>query len=160
MAPSTGNTGESETDGKEFYNGHTFEVEGVGSPTIVFDGITYTLAQFHTHTPSEHKVAGRHYDMEMHFVHKAVVDGVTKLAVVGCFFEKGDRSPTFIKELMETVPKLTAAPTELAPTLDFRVSFPSSPHFALLPHVCGRWEARRDRRAHNCGLDRRHRAAS
>jgi carbonic anhydrase len=121
VTPSTGNTGESETAGKEFYNGHTFEVEDVGSPTIVFDGITYTLAQFHTHTPSEHKVAGRHYDMEMHFVHKAVVDGVTKLAVIGCFFEKGDRSPTFIKELMrQALPKATSTPTVLDPTLDFR----------------------------------------
>ena len=128
----------------------------MGSPTIVFDGITYTLAQFHTHTPSEHKVAGRHYDMEMHFVHKAVVDGVTKLAVVGCFFEKGDRSPSFIKELMrEALPKATSKPTVLAPTLDFRVRFSSSPHFYLLPHVCGRWEARRDCRAHNIVVHRR-----
>ncbi len=96
-----GNTGESEDAGKEFYNGHTFEVEDLGKATIVFDGITYTLVQFHTHTPSEHHVAGRHYDMEMHFVHKAVVDGVTKLAVVGCFYEKGDRSPTVVQRCTE-----------------------------------------------------------
>ena len=47
----------------------------------------YTLEQFHFHTPSEHKVAGRHYDMEMHFVHSAMVDGQKKLAVIAAFFE-------------------------------------------------------------------------
>jgi carbonic anhydrase len=48
-------SGESEEAGKEFYNGHTFEVEDLpGAPTIVIDGITYSLVQFHTHTPSEH----------------------------------------------------------------------------------------------------------
>jgi len=107
--------------GREFYNGHTFEVQDLGSPTIVLDGITYTLKQFHTHTPSEHKVAGRHYDMEMHFVHTAQVDGVTKLAVVACFYEKGDRSPSFIKKLMrQALPKATADPAQVAPGLDFR----------------------------------------
>ena len=116
--------------GKEFYNGHTFEVEGMGAPTMVLDGITYTLAQFHTHTPSEHTVAGRYYDMEMHFVHTATVDGVKKLAVIGVFFEKGDSSPRFIRQLMrDALPKATGEPQELAPGLDFRVRSAS-----LLPH--------------------------
>jgi carbonic anhydrase len=114
-------TTKSDEAGREFYNGHTFEVEDVGSPTIVLDGITYTLKQFYTHTPSEHKVAGRHFDMEMHFVHSAEVDGVTKLAVVACFYEKGDRSPTFIKQLMrQALPKASADPQALTPELDFR----------------------------------------
>jgi len=114
-------TTDSSATGREFYNGHTFEVEELGAPTMVLDGITYTLQQFHTHTPSEHKVAGRHYDMEMHFVHSAEVDGVKKLAVVGVFYEKGDRSPSFIKQLMrEALPKVTAEPQVLAPQLDFR----------------------------------------
>jgi carbonic anhydrase len=118
---------------KEFYNGHTFEVEGLGAPTMVLDGITYTLAQFHTHTPSEHKVAGRHYDMEMHFVHTATVDGVLKRAVVGAFYEKGDSSPRFIKQLMrDALPKATGEPQVLAPGVDFRVCSSSpSPHVPL-----------------------------
>jgi len=33
-------TTKSDEAGREFYNGHTFEVEDVGSPTIVLDGIT------------------------------------------------------------------------------------------------------------------------
>lgn len=68
-------------------------------------------------------MAGRHYDMEMQFVHSAEVDGVTKLAVIACFFERGDRSPSFVKKLMrEAVPKVSADPAPLAQGLDFRVS--------------------------------------
>lgn len=33
-------TTESSEEGREFYNGHTFEVEDLGAPTIVLDGIT------------------------------------------------------------------------------------------------------------------------
>jgi hypothetical protein len=36
-------TTESSEEGREFYNGHTFEVEDVGAPTIVLDGITYAF---------------------------------------------------------------------------------------------------------------------
>jgi len=73
-------------------------------------------------------VAGRHYDMEMHFVHSAEVDGVTKLAVIACFFERGDRSPSFIKKLMrDALPKVSADAAPLAQGLDFRVSCPDLP---------------------------------
>jgi len=108
--------------GKEFYNGHTFEVEDLGSPTLLLDGTTYSLVQFHFHTPSEHKVAGKHYDMECHFVHTAEVDGVTKLAVVGVFFEVGSgSSPAFIKKLFrEALPKATEEPTMLISEFEFR----------------------------------------
>lgn len=90
---------------------------------------SYTLQQFHTHTPSEHKVAGRHYDMEMQFVHSAEVDGVTKLAVIACFYERGDRSPSFVKKLMrDALPKVSADAAPLAQGLDFRVrSLPRAP---------------------------------
>ena len=60
-------------------------------------------------------------------VHSAEVDGVTKLAVVACFYEKGDRSPTFIKQLMrQALPKASADAQALTPELDFRVC-PSPP---------------------------------
>eukprot|EP00960_Hanusia_phi_P015906 468914-Hanusia_phi.AAC.5 len=65
----------SDVDGFEFYNGHTFEVKHVAA-TMQFQGIQYKLSQelileqFHMHTPSEHTVDGKHYDLEIHFVHK------------------------------------------------------------------------------------------
>jgi hypothetical protein len=39
-------TQESSEEGREFYNGHTFEVEDLGAPTIVLDGITYVSICF------------------------------------------------------------------------------------------------------------------
>lgn len=45
------------------------------------DGKTYTLAQFHVHTKSEHTIYGHHYSGEIHFVHKE--DGGSGLLVTG-----------------------------------------------------------------------------
>lgn len=41
-------------------NGHTIQVNGEA----------YELLQFHFHSPSEHTVNGKFYDMELHLVHK------------------------------------------------------------------------------------------
>eukprot|EP00286_Rhodomonas_abbreviata_P006805 CAMPEP_0181325138 /NCGR_PEP_ID=MMETSP1101-20121128/20755_1 /TAXON_ID=46948 /ORGANISM="Rhodomonas abbreviata, Strain Caron Lab Isolate" /LENGTH=421 /DNA_ID=CAMNT_0023433405 /DNA_START=6 /DNA_END=1271 /DNA_ORIENTATION=- len=106
--------------GREFYNGHTFEVEDVGGPTLLLDGTTYALQQFHMHTPSEHKVAGKHFDMEMHFVHSAEVDGQTKLAVVAVFFQTGDSTPSEIKKLLGTLPQVTDTPQAHVDDFEFK----------------------------------------
>ncbi len=52
-----------------FNNGHTIEqtYEDTGT-SIVFDGITYELSQFHFHTLSEHTIKNRNKKMEMHGV--------------------------------------------------------------------------------------------
>lgn len=42
---------------------------------------TYTLVQFHVHTPSEHTIYGHHYSGEIHFVHQE--DGGSGLLVTG-----------------------------------------------------------------------------
>lgn len=44
-------------------------------------GKTYSLAQFHVHSPSEHTIEGHHYSGEIHFVHKE--DGGSGLLVTG-----------------------------------------------------------------------------
>jgi carbonic anhydrase len=51
----------------EFENlGSTLEV--VANGTLVANGTTYKLAQFHFHTPSEHRVNEEYFPMESHFV--------------------------------------------------------------------------------------------
>ncbi|UKZ56072.1 hypothetical protein TrVGV298_009898 [Trichoderma virens] len=56
--------------GSEFENlGTTVEVPVNGS--LVSDGKTYKLAQFHFHTPSEHRVDLKYFPMEVHFVFSA-----------------------------------------------------------------------------------------
>ena len=80
----------SESTGKIFNNGHTVEIEvESGVNTLVLDGVAYELAQFHFHTPSEHRRGGRGFDMELHLVHKSAM-GTN--AVIGVFLRRGGSS--------------------------------------------------------------------
>lgn len=52
----------------------------------------YSSLQFHWHTPSEHKISGKLFDLEVHIVHKSTgTDG--RLAVIGILFSL-DNSPS------------------------------------------------------------------
>ena len=74
------------------YNGHTIEEIENRESLLTFDNQTFTLEQFHFHSPSEHTVDGRHFDMEMHLVHKSD-DG--RVAVIGVFIESGKSNPAY-----------------------------------------------------------------
>jgi len=67
-------------------NGHTIQVNTPPGSKLEINGTTYELLQFHFHHPSEHLLAGKAFDMELHFVHKAA-NGA--LAVVGVFMRPG-----------------------------------------------------------------------
>ncbi len=67
-------------------NGHTIQVTVDEGSTLTTARNTYQLKQFHFHTPSEHTVNGKHFPMEVHFVHQSA-DG--NFAVVGALFEEG-----------------------------------------------------------------------
>jgi carbonic anhydrase len=70
-------------EGGELLNlGTTLEVEANG--TMALNNKSYTLAQFHFHTPSEHRINGEYYPMEVHFVFQAADES---LAVVGQMVE-------------------------------------------------------------------------
>jgi len=61
-------------------NGHTVQVNVDPGNSVVINGEKYELLQFHFHETSEHTISGKHYPMELHFVHK---NEKGKLAVVG-----------------------------------------------------------------------------
>ncbi len=88
------------TMGAIFNNGHTIEVEIEGVNTLTLDGVVYELKQFHFHTASEHRVAGRGFDMELHLVH-AAADGSN--AVIGVFLKRG-RSSGALAPIFEALP--------------------------------------------------------
>ncbi len=70
---------------------------------ITIDGEIYSLAQFHFHNPSEHKIGGIPSDMELHFVHKNAKGG---LAVVGVMLnEKTGGENAFLKPLWQAFPR-------------------------------------------------------
>ncbi len=68
-------------------NGHTIQVDLQNGGTLRFGGKTYTLKQFHFHTPSENTVSGKHYPMVAHLVH---VSSSGELAVVAVMFVEGE----------------------------------------------------------------------
>jgi carbonic anhydrase len=61
----------------------------------------YEPLQFHWHAPSEHTFNGKHYDMELHIVHKNT--DASELSVLGIFFDMqagGNQSNWFIEQFM------------------------------------------------------------
>lgn len=82
-------------------NGHTIQFNYGKGSYITIGHRKYELMQFHFHTPSEHVLHGKHYDMEVHLVHKGAHG---ELAVVGIFMEAG-RENDFIRTLWSHFPK-------------------------------------------------------
>lgn len=84
-------------------NGHTYEVDGLASRILYTASsglVPFEAAQFHFHAPSEHAVDGKHYDLELHIVHKVASyyeskDTLTRtLAVVAVLFEVDEQAPS------------------------------------------------------------------
>jgi carbonic anhydrase len=82
-------------------NGHTIQFNYDAGSSIVVNGDTYNLLQFHTHTHSEHTLNGKSYPMEIHFVHKNTTTG--KLAVIGVLVEEGAENDV-LKHLVDHLP--------------------------------------------------------
>ncbi len=91
-------------------NGHTIQINYQPGSTIVVDGISFTLKQFHFHAPSENWIKGQSYPLEAHFVH-ADKDG--NLAVIGVMFAEGKANPS-LAQAWATLPQ--AANEKLAIT--------------------------------------------
>jgi carbonic anhydrase len=73
-------------------NGHTIQVNYTEGDTLTVGDASFKLAQFHFHSPSEHTVKGKHFPMEMHFVHQSSSGA---LAVIGVFIEEGAHNAAF-----------------------------------------------------------------
>ena len=75
--------------------GHDIMVrfDGNNAGSLLLDGVTYRLRQMHWHSPSEHALHGRRYDLELHMLHQSGGDddrpGSGKYAVVAQLFEIG-----------------------------------------------------------------------
>jgi carbonic anhydrase len=100
-----------------FDTGKTVEVEFAAGrrPGIAIRGERFELLQFHFHEPSEHRVTGEAYPMELHFVHQ---NQVGELAVVGVFLDTTSAEPQpVIERIWATVPERVGqrAPIAIAP---------------------------------------------
>lgn len=81
-------------------NGHTIQLNTAPGSTLKVGKDSYTLLQFHFHRPSEHKVGGKSYPMEVHFVHR---NAAGSLAVVGVLMSAGKANAAFGK-IVATMP--------------------------------------------------------
>jgi carbonic anhydrase len=81
-------------------NGHTIQLNVGEGSTLAVGGEKYRLVQFHFHRPSEHKVDGKGFPMEVHFVH-ATASGA--LGVVGVLMTAGKPNAAFNK-IVATMP--------------------------------------------------------
>jgi carbonic anhydrase len=107
-------------------NGHTIQVDDAAPSSFVVDGTTYALKNFHFHSPSEHTVNGRSYDVEMHFVHKTP-DG--KIAVVALLFNHG-RTNDVLAPLWSAMPSAPRGePVMKSDTIDVQALLPKAPTF-------------------------------
>jgi carbonic anhydrase len=95
-------------------NGHTIQVNcGPGSKTVI-DGEAFELLQFHFHHPSEHLLAGKGFDLELHFVHKSAAG---QLAVLGVFIRPGAENAA-LAPVWAAMPAEAGEPVEAGSTID------------------------------------------
>lgn len=66
--------------------GHTLSLVPEDGNWMSVDGVRYNLVQITFHSPSEHAVGGRHYDMEMQMIHQNRATGL--LSIIGVFMQR------------------------------------------------------------------------
>lgn len=81
-------------------NGHTIEVKVQPGSYLRIGQERFDLIQFHFHTPSEHRLQGQEFPMELHFVHR---NALGELAVVGVFLREGAANP-FLQQIWDHIP--------------------------------------------------------
>lgn len=73
-------------------NGHTVQIDAAPGNRLVVGEDVYDLIQFHFHRPSEHRLRGRRFPLECHFVHRGTDGG---LAVLGVLLARGRANGAF-----------------------------------------------------------------
>ena len=97
-------------------NGHTIQINMLAGSSMQVGGERYELLQFHFHRPSEHRIAGKSYPMEVHFVHRNTAG---TLGVCGVLMTEGASNPCFaaIAGAIPAKPRVVrAGVTALKPT--------------------------------------------
>lgn len=94
------------------HNGHTIQLQAGGKLKV--GNANYRLVQFHFHHPSEHKVGGKGFAMEVHFVH---ANDTGALAVVGAVMAPGGANAAFSK-IAATMPRKPGPAVAADPAID------------------------------------------
>ena len=70
--------------------GHTVQVNAPPGNAIELAGTRYELQQLHFHRPSEERIDGRQFEMDVHLLHR---DAAGRLAVVAVLLRRGAAQP-------------------------------------------------------------------
>ena len=73
----------------EVNNGHTIQENLKPGNFATIQGRRYEAKQFHFHSPSEHRIDGKSFPLEIHLVH---TNPVGQLAVIGFMFVEGEEN--------------------------------------------------------------------
>jgi carbonic anhydrase len=96
-------------------NGHTVQANvSDAKDTVLFDGDTYRLAQFHFHSPSEHTTDGTRFPLEIHFVNQ---DGRKRVVVVGVMVKLGKPNESLASVLKALPATAKEAPKDTRPPI-------------------------------------------
>ncbi|KAL1361559.1 alpha carbonic anhydrase 7 [Arachis hypogaea] len=103
--------------------GHSIEL-GILQPTssLQINGTSYILDNIHWHTPSEHTINGKRFDLELHLVHQTPI--TNQIAVIGILYKIGTRSDPVLLSLGEPLEALngsSAGASVSVPAFDPRV---------------------------------------
>jgi len=110
-------------DGSEVLNnGHTIQVNYLPGSTLAVHGREFELKQFHFHAPSENRIEGKSYPMEMHLVH---ADKEGNLAVVAVMITEGGENATLAK-IWEQMPEQAGGKEELQERISVKGLLPAS----------------------------------
>lgn len=102
-------------------NGHSIQL-GVGAgSTLTVASEKYNLVEFHFHRPSEHRIDGKTFPMEIHFVH---ANAAGTLGVIGVLMAAGKPNAVFNK-IVATMPRKPGPPVPADAAIDPNVLLPA-----------------------------------
>ena len=102
-------------------NGHTVQVGYVPGSTLTVNGHRFELKQFHFHAPSENRISGKQYALEVHLVH---ADRNGSLAVVAVMFSEG-KANSLLAKLWQKMPSRAGEKAELPAGLNVTQLLPA-----------------------------------
>ncbi|XP_057785683.1 carbonic anhydrase Nec1-like [Salvia miltiorrhiza] len=84
--------------------GHDIQIQWFGDAgSVVINGSDYPLRQAHWHSPSEHTIHGRSYDMELHLVHLSTDPNLqNNIYVLGVLYKIG-KPDKFLTKLITNI---------------------------------------------------------
>jgi carbonic anhydrase len=85
-------------------NGHTVVFRTNPGSVVQLGAEQFELLQFHFHAHSEHSIGGVFFPLEMHLVHRSVLDP-DKLLVLGVLIAEGVATPTFENADWQQLPR-------------------------------------------------------